>query len=276
MAPAAHKPDGPAYDPATPTPAPLLHPERAEIQARRPDPVTYSPIEGPTTDLPDQHGVDYDAQDVGKVESVPHSGDVPDQYEVTDTTASVTPTPILPKYDAQDFTKIELPPLPTTRTKTPYLDISHGEKDGGQPGSDQGEQSGSGDGDSSDDSTSRAVLGAAVTPTQVPTSRSSWLLESSTELKEEVETTSRPSQLLQITLDHVIPDDLTTELGVTAGVEQLGQDPAVVFKEHDTTGATLTLNLSQSLDMPVGRESTAKSPIHVIMVNVLSKNQSGE
>lgn len=271
MKPAPHKPD--SYDPRAPTLAPLLHPERAEIQAT-PEPVEYS-----LTERPDD--ADYDAQDLGKVESVPLSRDMvkPDQHEVTDASphiaASVTPT--LDDVESVPIrvhmVPLDLAPLPTTQSKTPHLDISHGATEGGQVGSGQGERSSSGEGGSSDDSASGAVLEAGVTPTQLPTLRSSWLLQTTVGLKAEVETTSRLPQFLQVIPDHVIPEILTTEPGVPAGDEQVGRDPAVVFKED---GATLTLDLDQSLAIPVDQNSTALQPIHVIFVNVSSQNQSSE
>lgn len=283
MKPATRKPD--IYDPPTPTPAPVLHPEQAEIQARQPEPVEYSPTERPPTASTDY--VDYNDQGFDKVKSVPLSRDIvkPDQHEVTDasayTTASVTPTPILADVESVpirvNMVPMDLAPLPTTQSKAPYLDISHGgTEEGGQVGPGQVERSGSGEGGSSDDSASGAVLEAEVTPTQVPTLRSSWLLETTTGLKAEVETTSRLSQLLQVIPDNVMPEILTTEPGVPAGVEQVGRDPAVVFKEDVTTGATPTLDLDQSLAIPVDKNSTALPPIHVIFVNVSSQNQSSE
>lgn len=220
-----------------PTPTLLIHPERAEIQAGRPQPVTYSPTEGLATDTP----VDYEAENVGRVESVPDVEAVPEPV------ASVTPPPRLPEYDASDLTPVELPPLPTSRTKTPYLDISSR----GQTGSDRDEHSGT-----EDDSP------RAVTPTQELDS------SSSPELKAE---TTASSQLL-----HITTETLDTQLGVTAGAEQVDRDPAVVFKEPGSSEATLTLNPNRSVAFPAPRGSTAKSPIHVIMVNVLSQNQSGE
>lgn len=297
MTTAEYKPDSPIYAARTPTPGPLLDPERAEIQARTPDPVTYSLTDRPHTASPDQHGA-------------PHT-------ETDPTTVSVTPTPMLDDYDVQDFNdshKVEsvpvrgdvlvpmqLPPLPTTRSQPAHLDISHGGEEGDQRGSGRGESSGSGSGEggSGDDSSSRD----GVTPTQVwveTTLRPSLLLESTAASEQEVkttsrasdlpeisservtpgpglgiETTSRSSHLLDITTEVVIPEIHTPESGLPAVAGEVGQQPAVVFKEDVTPGTTLTFDLDQSPAIPIHGES-AKPPFHLIIVNVHDQNQSGE
>ncbi|XP_044030322.1 versican b [Siniperca chuatsi] len=294
--PAAHKPDSPTTASLTPTPGPFLDPERAEIQTRIPDPVTYSPTERPHTTSPDQHGTDRTS---------PH------------TTAFVNPTPTFDDYEVEDFNNshkvesvpvrgdilspIQFPPLPTTRSQTAHLDISHGGEVGGQAGSGRGESSGSGEGGSSDDSSSGAEVGAVVTPTQVwveTTPSPSWLIKTTTglelgvkttsrpaELPEitpelvtpgpglGIETTSRPSQLLGITPEVVISEILTPEPGLPARTEEVGQQPAVVFKDV-TPGATPTFAPDQSVAIPVDGESSAKPPFHLIIVNVHDQNQS--
>ncbi|GLD56826.1 versican core protein-like isoform X2 [Lates japonicus] len=270
MTPAAYNPDDSMSEPHTPTPEPLLVPERAEIQ-RGPEHVAHS-TERPHTASPDQHGLPHTS---------PH------------TTAAVTPTPILDDYDIQQFDinrveavpargdvmdPMQLPPLPTTRSQTAHLDISHGGEEGGQ-----GESSGSGEGGSSDDSSSGTEVGAAVTPTQVWTetiSKPSWLLETTTGPELGMETTSKPSHLPEITLQHVDSEILTPEPDPPvgsgdAGQQQQQQQPAVVFKEDVTPAAALTFDLDPLLAIPAGGEETsAKPPFHLIIVNIHDKNQS--
>ncbi|KAM9338728.1 versican core protein [Symphorus nematophorus] len=225
------------YKHTTPTPrAALLDPGRAEIQARTAAPVARSPPERPHTASADRHGA-------------PHT-------ETDHTTASVPPTITL-EYDVRDYDShsvesgpptgdilfpIPLPPLPTTHSQPPQLDIAQGGEDGGPAGSGRGESSGSGEGGSSDDSSS----GMVVNPTP------GW-----------VETTTRPSQLLEV----------TPEPGLPAGAVGVGQQPAVVFKEDVTPGTSLMFGLDQSLSIPEDG-SSAKPPVHVIIVNVHDKNQS--
>nr|XP_046231049.1 versican b [Scatophagus argus] len=295
ITPAEYKPDSPTYSPRTSTPRPLLDPESAEIKARTPDPVKYSPTERPHTASPDQHGA-------------PHQ-------ETHQTTASVTPTPISDDYDVQDFNDshkvesipvrgdflppMELPPLPTIRPQPAHLDISHGGEEGGQAGSGQGDHSGSGEGGSSDDG---SEAGTVVTPAQVwveATSRPSWLLETTTGSEQEVKMTSRPSDLPEIVEAHVTPgpglgvqttlrpsqlqeitpevvtsDIHTPEPDFPARTGEEVQQPAVVFKEDATTGATLTFDLDQSPAVSVDGDSSAKPPFHLIIVNVHDQNQS--
>lgn len=105
----------------SPTIRPAVDPERAEIQARTAKPVPYSP-----------------------------------QTETLPTAVSLTPTPVL-EVNMHDFkdpnsvpvredilAPLQLPPLPTTRSKPSQLDISQGVEDGGQTGSGRGESSGEG------------------------------------------------------------------------------------------------------------------------------------
>lgn len=113
-----------------------VDPERAEIQARTPEPVPYSPAERPNTASPDQQGA-------------PHSDSRP-------TAVAPTPTPVL-EVNVRDLNHsdsvpargdvlapLQLPPLPTTRSKPSQLDISQGLEDGGQTASGRGESSGEG------------------------------------------------------------------------------------------------------------------------------------
>ncbi|XP_054467873.1 aggrecan core protein-like isoform X2 [Anoplopoma fimbria] len=239
----------PASAHSTPTPGPLA-PERAEIQT--PEPVAYSTTERPHTASPDQH-------------TPPHP------------TAYVTPTVVLSDYDDRDFdpNKVEsvpvrgdillpmlLPPLPTTRLQLPKLDISHGGREGGRV-----ESSGSGEGGSSDDHSSGAGVGVVVTP------RPGWVLET-TEGSELGVRTSRPSQLLDITAEVVIPEIHTPTPGLPAGTGEVEKTPAVVFKEDVTTGTTSTFDLDSSLAIPVDGESSAKPPFHLIIVDLQNRNQS--
>ncbi|XP_075934317.1 versican core protein isoform X2 [Anarhichas minor] len=222
----------------TPTPGPLA-PERAEIQT--PEPVTYSPKERPHTS--------------------PH------------TTASVTPTAMLDDYADFDPYKVgsipvlppmQLPPLPTSISHPPQLDTFHGEQEGGR-----GESSGgSGEGGSSDGRSSGAEVGAAVIPTQP-----SWLLETTTG-SELGAKTSRPSQLLDVTAEVVVPGIHTPEPGLPAGTREVGKQPAVVFKEDVTPGTTSQFDFDSSLAIPVDGESSIKPPFHLIIVNVHDQNQS--
>lgn len=240
-------------DSHTSTPEPLVDPERAEIQARAPASVTHSQTERPHTASPDQPGA-------------PHT-------ETDHTTAAATPTPMFDDYDVGNFDNshrlesvpvrgdalnpMQFPPLPTTRSQPAHLDISHGGEDGGQAGSGRGESSG--DGGNSGDSSSGAEVGAVVSPTQV------W-----------VETTPRPPQLLPVSPLVVIPAIPTPEPGLPSGTEEARQQPAVVFKEDVTPGTALTFNVDQSLAVPGDRESSAKPPFHLIIVNVHEQNDSGE
>lgn len=248
MTPAAYNPDRTANTLHTTTPGPLSDPERAEIQTRRPDPVAYSPT---------GHGA-------------PHT-------EMTHTTAFLTPTSMLDDYEVQDFNTLEsvpvredildlmhFPPLPTTRSQPARLDISLGGEEGGLGGSGQG-GSGSGEGDEA---------GTLVTPTQVwaeTTSRPSWLLETTTRSELGTETTTRSEMGMETT-------SAPLEGAFTPAPGEVGpQQPAVVFKEDVTPGATTTtFDLEQSLAIPVDGESSAKPPFHLIIVNVHDKNQSGK
>lgn len=276
MTPAEYKPDSPIFAARIPTLSPPSDPERAEIQARTPDPVTYSMTEGPHTASPEQPGD-------------PHT-------ETDPTTVSVTPTPMLDDYDVQDFNdshKLEsvpvrgdalvpmhLPPLPTTRSQPPRLDISHGEEEGGPTGSGRGDGSGSGEEGSNYGSSGGSGVRAVVTPMQVLPP------ESTAASEQEVKTTSRPSDLRSLSSDHVtpgpglgieavIPEVHTPGSGLPALAGEVGQQPAVVFKEDVTPGTTLTFDLDQSAVAPVDGES-AKPPFHLIIVNVHDQNQSGE
>lgn len=218
----------------------------------RPGPVQYSPTETPDPE-------DYDAPNKGIVESVPVSSDNKERDTSPDTSASVTPSPTAANVESVPVgvqaTPMDLAPLPTTQSKTPHLDVSHGgAEEGGQVGSGQGERSG--EGGSSDDGASGTVLEPEGTPTQA-----------------EVRTTSGLSELLQAIPDHVTPDPLATEAVLPAGVKQVGRDPALVFKEG---GATLSLDLEQSPPIAADKNATALAPIHVIIVNVSSQIQSGE
>lgn len=170
-------------------------------------------------------------------------------------------------YDGQHFdTKLEsvpargdtpplpmqIPPLPTQPVSQPgHLDISHREEEGGQSGS------GRGDGGSSDDSDGSSS-GVEVPET---TSRPSWPQQMT-------------AGLLGVTPDHVTPKGLTPEPGLPAVTPyDDSQQPAVVFKEEVSPSV---FDPVHSLDLSAGGDSSAKPPLHVIIVNVLNQNQSGE
>ncbi|XP_068609259.1 versican core protein [Brachionichthys hirsutus] len=262
-----------------PTPGSVLDPERAEIQAKAPDPVTYSPTERPHTDVdrtivPETHGPmfdEYDLQDLSdshRVESIPHRGDT-----------------LLP---------MELPPLPTIRSGPERLDVSHGGEEGGQPGSGRGESGRKGG--SGDDSPRGTESGTVETPMRVwleTTSRSSWSQETVTRSEQEVRTDSRPSEPLEMDSDRVTsgpgteatdpsqPPKLASEVavpetpepGIPARTGDLGQQPAIVFKEDVTPRSTITIDMDQSLAIP-DIDSSAKPPFHLIIVSVHNQNHS--
>ncbi|XP_026152855.1 neurocan core protein-like isoform X2 [Mastacembelus armatus] len=222
--PAPHDPDS-----RTPAPEPLLHPEKAEIQA---SPVPVGPHMASPDASPDPVTpfADYDLPDpsLDKVESVPIRGDI--------------------------LSPLQLPPLPTTRSKPPHLDI-HREEDGGPVRSGPGESTGSGEGGSSDDGSSGAEVGVVLAPPQV-----------------RVEPTSRPSE--HIAPDHSSPEIPTPEPGLPAEAGPVEHHPAVVFKDNVTLGVPLVPDLQHQVELPVGAESSAKPPVHIIIVNVHSQNQS--
>lgn len=294
---AEYKTDSSRYAGHTPTLRPVSDPERAEIQATTPDPVTYSLTERPHTASQDQHGA-------------PHTETVP-------TTVSVTPTSILDDYDVLDFNDsskvesvpvrgdvlipIQFPPLPTTRSQPAHLDISHGGEEGGQAGSGRGESRGSGEEGSSDDGSNGDGVRAVVTPAVVETTLKPSLVLGSTAASEQevkkttsradypevssdrvtrgplvdIEATSRSSQHLDSTPVVITSEILTPSPGLPVVAVEAGQQPAVVFKEDVTPGTTPTFDLDQSPAIPVNGES-AKPPFHLIIVNVHDQNQSGE
>lgn len=248
MTPAVYNPDGIANTPSRTTPGPLSNPDIAEIQTRRPEHVAYSPTASPHPD-----GSSHT--------TTAHMTTMPmyDGYDGIDTSIQVQSIPVLDV--------MPLPPLPTTRSQPPQLDI--GDQDGGSAGSDRSESSGSGDGD---DSSSGAEMGGVV-PSMEATLRPSTLLETTTgsELKvtTSTETTSRRSELLE---EVVTPGPgLLPAVSVETGPEH----PAVVFKE-DVTPGTTRLNVDQSLAVPGDDGTSSKPAFHVIVVNVQDKNQSGE
>uniref|UniRef100_UPI0037E84839 versican core protein n=1 Tax=Semicossyphus pulcher TaxID=241346 RepID=UPI0037E84839 len=239
------KPDSPTHAPSKAVPGSALDPERAEIQTRRPAHVAFSPTERPHTASPDQH-------------AAPHT-------ESDHTTGFVTPTPEFVDYDVKDFDShrveskplrgdilppIQIPPLPTTRSQPPQLDISKGGEGGSQAGSGRGESSG--EQGSSDDGASGAEVGAMVTPipSDLPGITSAPGLG--------VDTTSRPSWLQEVTPE--------------TGTGEEGRHPALVFKEDVTLGTASTFDIDQ-LAVPLDGDSSGK-PVHVIVVNVHDQNQS--
>ncbi|XP_068430452.1 versican core protein [Clinocottus analis] len=209
----------PSGAPNTATPGPVV-PDRAAIQTVE-RPYTPSPdqsISPHTTSMSD----DYDVRDFdpSNVESVPVRGDV-----------------LFP---------MQIPPLPTTRSQHPQLDISQGGR---------GESGGSGEAGSSDGRSS----GAELTPN---TSRPHWILET-TVGSEPGSNTLRPPPQIQ-----------TPEPGRSAEAGEVGKQPAVVFKEDVVAGTASAFDPDSSLVVPVKDGYSSTSPIHLIIVNVLDHNQS--
>ncbi|XP_028273397.1 versican core protein isoform X1 [Parambassis ranga] len=85
------------------------------------------------------------------------------------------------------------------------------------------------------------------------------------------EAPTRPSWLLKVTASPDTPQTPTPEPGATED----SRLPAVVFKEDVTPGPIPTFDL-ESLAVPLDGDSSGKPPVHVIIVNVHSKNQSVE
>lgn len=122
---------GPTVTP--PGHSPMMHatvdPERAEIQARTHEPVLYPPAERPTMVSPGQQGA-------------PHSDSHPATVAPTSTHDFNHSDSVPVRGDV--LAPLQLPPLPTTRSKPSQLDISQGLEDGSQTASGQGENSGEG------------------------------------------------------------------------------------------------------------------------------------
>lgn len=117
--------------------SPMIHaavdPERAEIQARTPEPVPYLSAERANTASPDQQGAPRSDGGPTAVASTPTP--VP-EVKVPDSTHSDF---VPPRGDV--LAPLQLPPLPTTRSKPSQLDIFQGLGDGGQTASGRGETS---------------------------------------------------------------------------------------------------------------------------------------
>uniref|UniRef100_H3D7S9 Versican core protein n=1 Tax=Tetraodon nigroviridis TaxID=99883 RepID=H3D7S9_TETNG len=111
--------------------SPMIHaavdPERAEIQARTPEPVPYLSAERANTASPDQQGAPRSDGGPTAVASTPTP--VP-EVKVPDSTHSDF---VPPRGDV--LAPLQLPPLPTTRSKPSQLDIFQGLGDGGQTAS---------------------------------------------------------------------------------------------------------------------------------------------
>ncbi|XP_071755178.2 versican core protein [Centroberyx gerrardi] len=163
---------------------------------------------------------------------------------------------------------MQLPPLPTTRSQPPHLDIAHGGEEGGQAGSGRGESSGSGEGSTSGDSSSGAGEGGAVAPTQP------WV---------EGFTPAPGLGMDPPPVEH--PERVTPEPGVPDEGREPGQQPAVVYKEDETGSAAgvtkptdsqpgASFDLDQSLAIPGEGTLSSKAPFHLIIVDVYSKNHS--
>lgn len=224
MTPIVYKPDISTYSPHATI---ASHIERAEIQGKGPEPVGHSPTDSPLTS--------------------------------THTTASATLTTTSQELVSGDI--LQLPPLPTSRTQPPHLDISQLDQAG--PG--RGETSGRGEEGSSQGNSGGSEVGATATP----------------------EITSRPSKLQDISARvetssveaaaHPVPSEiLTPKPDIAAGTTEVGEQPAVVFKEDYTIRAQTIFDHEKSLDIP--ETTSAKPPIHLIIVNVQSTNgsESGE
>ncbi|XP_068190078.1 versican core protein [Antennarius striatus] len=248
----------------TTTPGPLLDPERAEIQARAPDPESYSATGSPPIYL--NPAVisetlapmfnEYDAQDFSdshRVESIPDRGDT--------------------------LYPMELPPLPTIRPGPERLDISHGGEVVGQSGLGRGDNSR--DGGSRKGSPHGTEVGTVEPPIQVwmeTTSRPSWSPETVSPSEQEARTGS--AEHLEMGADPItsgqglVVGQETPEPGIPARTGDLSQQPAIVFKEDVTPGTKITFDVDQSLAVPGDVDSSAKPPFHLIIVNVHDQNQS--
>ncbi|KAM3874225.1 versican core protein [Diretmus argenteus] len=197
----------------------------------------------------DRHGAfcfrDYDVKDFdpNKVESVPVRGDT-----------------LLP---------MQLPPLPTTHSQPPHLDIAHGGEEGGQVGSGRGDSSGSGEGSTSGVSSSAAEEEGVVTPTPLTWVRS---FTPGSELGMD----PAPS-----------PGEDAPPATPKPDLPGAGQQPAVVYKEEEAGSAdaaamstdsqpraTESYDISQSLVLPGEGSLASKPPFHLIIVNVHDQNQS--
>lgn len=224
MTPIVYKPDIPTYSLHATI---ASHVERAEIQGKGPEPVGHSPTDSPLTS--------------------------------THTTASTTLT------TSQELVSgdiLQLPPLPTTLTQPPRLDISQLDL----PGSGRGETSGRGEEGSSQGNSGGSEVGATATPEI--TSRPIRLQE----ISARVETSS-----VEDAAAHPVPSEiLTPKPHIAAGTTEVEEQPAVVFKEEYTIRAQTIFDHEKSLDIP--ETAPAKPPIHLIIVNVQSTNgsESGE
>ncbi|KAF7661713.1 hypothetical protein LDENG_00255430, partial [Lucifuga dentata] len=273
-----------AFKPDSTTPAPSLlsYPEKAQILNQRPD-ATDTPAAH--TDAAKTLGAENpDTQQAGtpqyttgrptqRPHTATHRSDYTTKHEASQATTDPTSphTTASPDYDDDYFeqrTQVEsvpvredtllpmqLPPLPTTHSQSPQLDISHG---GGQAGSGRGDRSGSGEGGSSEGSTSGVEKGVAATPTQVGVSGFT------SGSGQAVETTPAPGRL---------PERDMPEPGLP-GMGGEPEQPAVVYKENGEPGATQTFDLQQSLVIPADRMLSAKPPFHLIIVKVQHENQS--
>ncbi|XP_004572863.3 versican core protein [Maylandia zebra] len=221
MTPIVYKPDIPTYSPHATI---ASHVERAEIQGKGPEPVGHSPTDSPLTS--------------------------------THTTASATLTTTSQELVSGDI--LQLPPLPTSRTQPPCLDISQLDQAG--PG--RGETSGRGEESSSQGNSGGSEVGATATPEI--TSRPSKLQD----ISARVETSS-----VEDAAAHPVPSEiLTPKPDIAAGTTEVGEQPAVVFKEDYTIRAQTIFDHEKSLDIP--ETASAKPPIHLIIVNVQSTNGS--
>ncbi|XP_020782239.2 versican core protein-like isoform X2 [Boleophthalmus pectinirostris] len=206
-------------------------------------------------------------------EPVPHTTHKPDYttsaphleiiHTPTVATVHVTPTPIY-DYDVQDFengTYLEsvpirgdvLSPLETPPTPPNHLDSIYIGQGRSPTVLREGQSSASGEPVRDSLLEDRLV----VTPTQMQGSTNPNMGTDSTKM-----------EVRGITPEVVTPEPVTVDPGIPVDSVEMVQ-PAVVFKEDVTPG-----QFDQSASSAIDGESSGKSPIHVIIVNVHSQNQS--
>ncbi|KAK7895296.1 hypothetical protein WMY93_020621 [Mugilogobius chulae] len=178
----------------------------------------------------------------------------------------VTTAAFTDDYDIQDFenrTYLEsvpirgdvLPPLEVPPTPSSSSNSSHTELDNSPSGLREDPSSTSGEPVKESFLENRLI----VTPTQVQDSSNPNM---ATEIPQ--------MEVRGVTPEIVSSEVITTDPNVPVGSGDLGH-PAVVFKEDVTTG-----QFEVSGSSAVDGESSGKPPIHVIIVNVHSQNQSVE
>lgn len=217
--------------------------ERVQVQTNEPEPVPHTA----TT----QHSPDYTT-----------AGPRSESHTSSHTTVHVTPTPFIDDYDIEDFengTYLEsvpirgdvLPPLELPPTQPSQLDTTQTGQGSSHSGLGVGQSSASGDQVKDSSFFDDRVVAAPA--------------QGSTNLNMGMDQTQ---EVRGATPELVSSELVTADPGVPVGSGDLGQ-PAVVFKEGVTPGI-----FDQSVSIAVDGESSGKPPIHVIIVNVQSQNQS--